>query len=181
MLVIGIALLALAAFGLLTLVAGWLPGVEPWRGDLLETSVSPDGRWEAQAYELNPGAMSHEHMRVQVRDLDDAGPEARTIFLEDGLGELSWRDPDTLVVTSYATNERRALDVLSADEVSVGPDPWTIDAVLDFIWVVVVGPLTFAFALLGALLVVAGSSLGAKRALFGPRRGEAASGMVDQA
>jgi len=181
MLVIGIALLALAAFGLLTLVAGWLPGVEPWRGDLLETSVSPDGRWEAQAYELNPGAMSHEHMRVQVRDLDDAGPEARTIFLEDGLGELSWRDPDTLVVTSYATNERRALDVLSADEVSVGPDPWTIDAVLDFIWFVVVGPLTFAFALLGVLLAVGGSSPRVKRGMFGPRGNRATERAAEKA
>jgi len=38
----------------------------------------------------------------------------------------------------------------------------------------------FAFALVGTLLVVAGSSPGAKRALFGPRRSGAASGTVDQ-
>jgi hypothetical protein len=174
MLVIGFVLLAFAVAGLLTFVAGWRPSAGPWRGDLLETSVSPGGRWEAQSYELNPGAMAHEHMRVQVNDLRDPNAEARTIYLEDGLGELSWRDADTIVVMSYATSERRELDVASAGEVTVGPDPESRGAVIDFFWPIVVGPLVLAFGLLGVLLLVAGSNAAVGRALAGSRGDRAA-------
>lgn len=176
MLTIGVVLLALGVVGLLALVAGWRPGVEPWRGDRLETSISPDGLWEARAYELNPGAMAHEHMRVEVRDLDDPEAAARTIYLEDGLGSLSWSDADTLVVTSYATNERRELDVTTADEVSVGPDPSSKDSLDELVWLVVFGPASLLLAVLGVLLVVAGRSLGARRAMSGARGSRAAQG-----
>lgn len=182
MLVVGLVLLAFAAAGLLTFVAGWRPSAGPWRGDLLETSVSPSGRWEAKAFELNPGAMAHEHMRVQVRDLDDPVSEPRTIYLEDGLGALSWSGPDTLVVIQWSVIDKRwQFDVASAKEVYVGPNPWTGGAVVDFLWWIVVGPLTLVLALLGALLTVAGSSPRAKRTLFGPRQTAAASRTVDQA
>jgi hypothetical protein len=54
--------------------------------------------------------------------------------------------------------------------VYVEPDPWTIAAVFDFLWVVVLGPLTIASAVLGVLLTFAGSSPRVKRKLFGPPR-----------
>jgi hypothetical protein len=180
MLAIGLVLLALSVIGVMTLVADWHPGVEPWRGDLLQTSISFDGRWEAQAYELNPGAMASEKWRVQVRDLDDPDSAARNVWYEYGLGQLSWNGPDTLVVTSYSNNERRELDIESATEVYVGPDPWTIDNVFDFLWIAIVGPLTMAFGLLGVLLTLAGSSPRVKRALFGPRAVRAANGESGQ-
>jgi hypothetical protein len=43
------------------------------------------------------------------------------------------------------------------------------------------GPLSFACALLGVLLLAAGASPKAKRAVFGPRRSRAAPGAVEQA
>jgi hypothetical protein len=165
--VVGLVLLALGAAGLVALFVGWRPGVESWRGDLLQTSVSPDGRWEAQAYELNPGAMASEKWRVQVRDLHDPGSEARNVYYEYGLGELSWSGPDTLVVASYSTKERRELDLTSADEVSVGPDPWSKDSLDEILWLVVFGPVSLLLALLGVLLLVAGSMV--KRAFVGSR------------
>lgn len=170
LLIVGIVLMALGVVGLVALLVGWRPGVEPWCGDLLETSVSPDGRWEAQAYELNPGAMASERMRVQVRDLSTPGADATTVYLEYGLGELSWDGPGTLVVTSYSEGDGRVeIDVASAEEVHVGPDPETADSPLELVWLIVFGPLSVLLALLGALLAVAGVSVRAQRKLFGPR------------
>jgi hypothetical protein len=155
---------------LASLLTGWRPGVEPWRGDLLETSVSPDGSWEAQAFEPNPGAMASERMRVQLRDLSAPGSEPATVYLEYGLGELSWDGSGGLVVTSYSEGDGRiAIDVASADEVEVGADPWTRDSLLELVWLVVFGPLSVLLALLGDLLVVVGVSARAQRKLSGPR------------
>ena len=136
-LVTGAVLLTLGIVGLAARLTSWRPGVEPWRGDLLETSVSPDGRWEAQAYELNPGAMASERMRVQVRDLRAPDSDPSTVYLEYGLGELSWDGSGTLVVTSYSEGDGRVeIDVASADEVRVGADPWTRDSLLELVWLV---------------------------------------------
>lgn len=95
--------LMVAAVAILTSVlAGFVSLAFPFallpRGELVESSVSPDHRWKVRVFYLNPGAAASAAARADVVDLENED-RRRDIYLGDPpKSPLRWVDNRTVQV-----------------------------------------------------------------------------------
>ena len=125
-------------------------------GNLAQTSVSPDGRWELRGYfesSLGVGPDSGE-MRAEIRQLVPHASQPRNIYLTSAPGEndlgIAWRKDDVLVITNEF-GDKTILDPRTAPAVSVPVG--FLPSIVAWFWTILLGILVLAGGYLGVFVV----------------------------
>ena len=129
---------------------------KPWHGDLIQEMTSRDGKWKVGVYELNPGAMSHEYMRIEARYIPESEEPSNVYYGE--MGDVKWLSDHRIAVGSLATPTTR-MDLRTASTVYVPPEGHFM---FDPGWLKVAGVMLVSGVLSG-LAILHGSRLNKKR------------------
>lgn len=129
---------------------------QPWHGDLVKEMTSSDREWKVGVYDLNPGAMSHERMRIEAQYLP--GGEGPFNAYYGDPGDVKWLSDHQIAVTSLATPVTR-IELRGAATVYVPPQGHFL---FDPGWLKVAG-VALAGGILSGLAILFGSRLSRKR------------------
>jgi hypothetical protein len=117
--------LALAIVFAAAPLAAWLTYHQiavPSKGELSQTSVSPDGRWQLRLYSITDAGFGPDSglLRIDVRDLSQSPAPQRTVFVDTderaNKRTIRWTDADHAVLSADAGGPIR-LDVAGARSV----------------------------------------------------------------